>query len=138
MSLSYIIGIDTNIIIHMIDDRDESKHRKALEILERILEYPNGYMLSTQVIAETMDVILRKKREGSNLIQARKLFLELIEAGVPTVSYNSEIIFKTINYILRTSHLYSKHAFWDTLLVITYVETGLKLFLLRISKTCRY
>ncbi len=113
------IGLDTNILVYMLDNTDEKKHEKALEILVNILASPGDYAVSPQVLAEFLYVVKRKQpaAEGDALLLAERLKAK----GVVTGSYG-------VDEVLGAA----KHPagrFWDALIAYTYLSHGVKVIL---------
>ena len=56
-------GLDTNILVYALIAQDENKRRVAEKILSDAIERPYDYLVSTQVLAETIYVVSRKVPE---------------------------------------------------------------------------
>ena len=52
--------IDSNILVYAVDRADKRKHRIAMEIVAGALEKPQDWRISTQVLSEFSNVLLRK------------------------------------------------------------------------------
>ena len=112
-------GLDTNILVYMIDSTDEEKHEKALALLEDILRNPSGYAVTAQVVAEFLYVVKRRLPEA--LGDALFLIERLRAKGLVLGSY-------TVEEVLRAARQPSGR-FWDALIAYTYLSHGVKVIL---------
>ena len=107
-----MIGIDTNILLYSIDNSNEEKHAKALEIIEDIFRNPENYCISLQVLSEFAYVINKKYRKAKSL--AKELIIYLLNSGVKIVNYSEKEL------LLAMQH---KKVF-DALIAYTYYLSG--------------
>ena len=112
-------GLDTSVLVYMIDSSDLEKHEKALTLLEDMLRNPGGYALTAQVVAELLYVVKRKLPDalGDALFLAERLRAKGLILG----SY-------TIEEVLRAAR-HPPGRFWDALIAYTYLSHGVKLIL---------
>ncbi len=54
--------LDTNVLVYAVDTADRRKHARALSILETALDHPADWRLSSHVLSEFSNVLLRKLR----------------------------------------------------------------------------
>ena len=52
--------LDSNVLVYAIDRADARKHRIALDIVAGALERPRGWLVSTQVLSEFSNVLVKK------------------------------------------------------------------------------
>ncbi len=108
-----IRGVDTNVLVYALDNRAGWKHERAVEIVERILKNPEGYLVAGQVLAETLYVVKRKNPSATPLAQ---LLILSLSKRIPIVSY-------THAEVLQASAS-PKRYYWDRLLAYTYLNNG--------------
>ena len=94
-------GLDTNILVYALDSEAGGKHDIAIEIVEHMLRNPEEYVVATQVLAETLYVV-KRKRIGEHL--ATRLILAIAQR-VPIISYTSVEVLQSLNSPVRH--------FWD-------------------------
>lgn len=112
-------GLDTSVLVYMIDNTDAEKHEKALALLEDMLRNPGGYALTAQVIAELLYVVKRKLPDA--LEDALFLAERLRAKGIILGSY-------TIEEVLRAAR-HPQGRFWDALIAYTYLSHGVNVIL---------
>jgi len=106
-----LIGIDTDILVHMLDSADPHKHGRALEILDEIHNHPERFVISIQVYGEISSVISSKYPQLSSL---RDDLIRFLFSRVGAVHY-------TISEILLAG---AHRRFWDAVLAYTYIRAG--------------
>jgi len=111
LSEKKLTGIDTNILVHMLDSADAQKHERALEILDEIHNHPERFVVSIQVYGELSSVIASKYPQLSDL---RDNLIRFLFSRVGAVHY-------TINEILLAG---AHRRFWDAVLAYTYIRAG--------------
>lgn len=52
--------LDTNVLVYAVDKADRRKHAKALAVLGKALDAPASWCVSTNVLSEFSNVLLRK------------------------------------------------------------------------------
>jgi predicted nucleic acid-binding protein len=52
--------LDTNVLVYAVDKADRRKHAKALSIVETALDRPADWRISSHVLSEFSNVLLRK------------------------------------------------------------------------------
>jgi len=108
-----LTGLDTNILIYAIDNKAGGKHEKAVEVIEQALKHPAEYIISSQVLAETIYVVKRKYPAATPLAQ--------------TLAYTFTRILRVVHYthleVLQASQSPPRY-FWDRLLAYTYLNNG--------------
>ncbi len=108
-----LTGIDTNILIYAIDNKAGEKHEKAVEVIEQVLKHPREYIISSQVLAETIYVVKRKYPAATPLAQ--------------TLAYTLTRILRVVHYthleVLQASQSPLRYL-WDRLLAYTYLNNG--------------
>ncbi len=112
-------GLDTNILVYMIDSTDEDKHKRALSLLEDILRNPSEYAVTTQVVAEFLYVV--KKKLPVALDDALLLIERLHAKGTIIGSYTIKEVLQAIKH--------SPKRFWDALIAYTYLSHNIKTIL---------
>ena len=107
------IGLDTNILVYAIDNRAGKKHDIAVELIEHILKHPQRYMISSQVLAETLYVTKRKHPPATPLAQTL----------IYTLAKRLHIVHYTHLEVLQAAQSPTRY-FWDRLLAYTYLNNG--------------
>ena len=108
-----LAGLDTNVLVYVLDSGAGWKHEKAVAIIEHVVKQPKSYIVSSQVLAETLYVVKRKYPPALPLAQA---LVYMITRRVPTVYY-------TNLEVLQASQSPPRY-FWDRLLAYTYLNNG--------------
>lgn len=54
--------LDTNVLVYAVDTADRGKHARALSIVEEALDHPSDWRISSHVLFEFSNVMLRKLR----------------------------------------------------------------------------
>lgn len=54
--------LDTNVLVYAVDTADRGKHAKALSIVEEALDHPSDWRISSHILSEFSNVLLRKLR----------------------------------------------------------------------------
>ncbi len=67
--------LDTNVLVYALDETDETKHRRAEQLVQRSIETGSG-CISYQVVQETLNVAVRKL--GFSAGDARTLFSQVL------------------------------------------------------------
>ncbi len=111
MTEKRLIGIDTNVLVHMIDSSDDKKHKIALGILKEINRDPASYVVSIQVSGELSNVVNSKY---PSIVPYKNALVQYLSRSVPVVHY-------TVREILSAG---SSRNFWDTVLALTYIRAG--------------
>ena len=111
MTEKRLIGIDTNVLVHMVDSADDRKHSAALEILKDIHRDPSSYVVSIQVLGELSNVVNSKY---PSVIPHKNALLKYLSQSVPIVHY-------TVQEILSAG---DSRNFWDAVLALTYIRAG--------------
>ena len=106
-------GLDTNILVYAIDNKAGWKHGKAVEIVEEILRNPKEYIISSQVLAETLYVVKKKYPPATPLA----LIL------VYTLARKLRVVHYTHVEVLQASTS-PKRYYWDRILAHTYANNG--------------
>ncbi|BAA80588.1 hypothetical protein APE_1588 [Aeropyrum pernix K1] len=106
-------GLDTNILIYAMDNKAGEKHEKAVEVIEQALKHPTEYIVSSQVLAETIYAVKRKYPAATPLAQ--------------TLAYTLTRTLRVVHYthleVLQASQSPPRY-FWDRLLAYTYLNNG--------------
>jgi predicted nucleic acid-binding protein len=99
--------VDTNVLIHAMDEDEPRKQRVALELLDRLA---GEAVLSTQVLQEFFVVSTRKLSSPLPEEEAQTQLRDLAE--LPTVNVDSELVLAGIA-LSRSARL----SLWDALIV---------------------
>ena len=110
--MTFMTGLDTNILFYAIDNSDEVKHLKSIRIIQEVINKPADFKVSLQVIAELNYAVKRKKQAASRL--ASELSEALLSFPETTVHYTE----KELRLALTENKLF------DALMAYTYVMCG--------------
>ena len=75
--------IDSNILVYLADRHDDDKREIAKGVVADAMRYPEGYLISTQALAEFSNVCLRKFKMDIETVRDYLGFLR----GLKVVSY---------------------------------------------------
>jgi predicted nucleic acid-binding protein len=113
------VTIDTNLLVHAIDNADLNKHQTVHTLLETLVEQDT--VVSVQALAEFFHVVTRKGRlsteEARDRIEDWQALFPVIAAGANTLSH-------AIDGLRRF-----QMAFWDAMLWATAQEAGVTVLL---------
>lgn len=108
------IFIDTNILVYNFNKEEQYKNTVSSELLTNFLLKEN-YIISSQVVGELCNVLIKKYKPDINL----KDIIELIEniAKEKIVSLQKQEYIKA----LKIKEKY-KYSFWDSLIIATAIN----------------
>ena len=106
-------GLDTSVLVYALAGQDEHKSSRAADILRSVIEEPENYMISSQVLVETLYVV---KRKAPELLEEAVRLVQLLAQTIKVVYY-------THAEVLQASAS-PKRYFWDGLLAYTYLNNG--------------
>ncbi len=106
--------VDTNIFIYAHEGGAGSKHRKAVELLERLFEDQNG-AVSIQVLTEFYAVATKKLGMASR--EAEEVIADLGSWTIHRPAHTD---------VLRACQIHKQHkvSWWDALIINSAVELG--------------
>ena len=105
-----MIGIDTNILINAFDLSQPEKRAISREIILDMERNPWKYAISTQVIAEFVNVAKKKINRSEKAIR----FI-----------FHLSSILRVVEYSVVDIELASRaKRFWDSLMALTYMRSG--------------
>ena len=100
------ILVDTNVLVYAYDRSESEKLRRALVVLDRLVETGTG-VLSTQVLAEFYDAVTRKLRLPLTPDQAAQRLEHYTQAWT-VLSVTAPVVLEAV----RGAQRYGFH-FWD-------------------------
>ena len=106
-------GLDTIILVYALAGQDEAKSIRAGEVLKSVIEDPENYLVSSQVLAKTIYVV---KRKAPELLEEAVRLVQLLSVTVRAVGYG-------FVEVLQASGSPARY-FWDRLLAYTYANNG--------------
>lgn len=86
--------VDTNVLVYSVDSADARKHQRAAEIVTDMLENPDRYRISSQVLSEFCCTMIRKfgMHTSSLLALVRELRnLKIVDMDADTVARAIEL-----------------------------------------------
>ncbi|TAL24664.1 MAG: PIN domain-containing protein [Nitrospirae bacterium] len=115
------IFLDTNIIVYAYDFSAGEKHRRSVEIIEKLWDSGNG-IISSQVLQEFFVNATKKISKPIDISAAKEIVGDFLRWK--TVITDGGIILDAIDI-----HSQHKYSFWDSLIIASAVEGGAKTIL---------
>ncbi len=107
--------LDTNIFVYAFDPDHQAKRTKAIQLIKQALDQQKG-ILSTQVISEFFNVVLRKikppMRSEDCISLLEKMFLPLCEVIVSPETIKQALIIEQE----------TQYSYYDSLIVASAIE----------------
>lgn len=107
--------LDSNMLVYAVDVGDRRKHAIALDILAGALDNPAGWRISSQVLSEFSNVLIRKLSCSAPRLIA---FLDQLE-GIPCFGMTLSCVKRAV----EIQALYGIH-FYDAQVVAAAEATG--------------
>jgi predicted nucleic acid-binding protein len=108
------IFIDTNLIVYANDNRDTQKQRKAIELIEKLMNDGLG-VISSQVLQEYANTALIKLNQQHTIVLRQLMLLESFEV----VLLKPALIRRAIE--IRSAYAIS---FWDSCIISAAESAG--------------
>ena len=112
--------IDSNILVYLADRHDNDKREVAKSVVADAMRYPEGYLISTQTLAEFSNVCLHKFKIDVETVRNYIGFLRELKV----VSY----LPSSVDRALEVKAKYQLQ-FYDSLLLATAESNGCDVFL---------
>jgi len=107
--------LDTSVLVYMLDETDQAKHRRAEQLVRRSIEMGTG-CISYQVVQETLNVVMRKL--GFSVGDAGALFAHVL-TPLWRVFPSGELYERGLTFCDRYGF-----SFYDSMIVASAVESG--------------
>jgi len=113
--------IDTNVLVHVWDNSDLSKHNVAKNFLKNLLLKGKSFVLTSQNMAELYNVLRCKSEKKVSERDAREIIEDInTNKDIRKISYNHI----SVQNAIELTEKYSTH-FWDALIATTMLENGI-------------